>query len=306
MRRLSQWSGQQQHLLQRLQALSAQEMQCAQALDKGPWLQMYTVPGNCMPLGWQTTEGSPSWTWQAGGGSFLLLPRRHALRRWLWTFNHNMCENHLEEVQGVATSSLFPPPLFQDTWPHILLFCAEGNAPCQWSLAIVKAKLPTSAAKWQGNDQIDLQLQAARYCHHQIQWATCATWNWGSGPHSEGEKASLVIMDVECSSVAVKTAFDLQIGGKHDPGRPKMTWKQLTERDCREWRLSTLMIEIPGDLVWDLPCAQQASHVRTKPATWKGVHWCGCCLCSCTLIKNPMMMMMTMTSWLNFLQNLSF
>ena len=50
---------------------------------------MYTVPGNCTPLGWQTTEGSPGWTRQAGGGSFLLLPRRHALSsRWLWTFNH--------------------------------------------------------------------------------------------------------------------------------------------------------------------------------------------------------------------------
>ena len=36
MRRLSHWSGQQQYLLQRLQALGAQEMQWAQALDKGP------------------------------------------------------------------------------------------------------------------------------------------------------------------------------------------------------------------------------------------------------------------------------
>ena len=33
---LSHRSGQQQHLLQRLQALGAQEMQWAQALDKGP------------------------------------------------------------------------------------------------------------------------------------------------------------------------------------------------------------------------------------------------------------------------------
>ena len=32
------WSGQQQHLLQWLQALGAQEMQWAQALEKGPWL----------------------------------------------------------------------------------------------------------------------------------------------------------------------------------------------------------------------------------------------------------------------------
>ena len=36
MRCQSHWSGQQQHLLQWLQALGAQEMQWAQALDKGP------------------------------------------------------------------------------------------------------------------------------------------------------------------------------------------------------------------------------------------------------------------------------
>ena len=27
-----------------------------------------------------------------------------------------------------------------------------------------------------GNDQTDLQCQAARHCHHQVQWATCAAW----------------------------------------------------------------------------------------------------------------------------------
>ena len=74
----------------------------------------------CTPFARQTTEGSPSWTWQAGGGSFFLLPRRHALcSQWLWTFKHNMCENPLEEVQGAATSSLFPTPLFQDMWLHV-------------------------------------------------------------------------------------------------------------------------------------------------------------------------------------------
>ena len=33
------------------------------------------------------------------------------------------------------------------------------------------------------------------------------------------------------------TAFDLQVDRKRGPGRPKMTWKQLTERDYREWKL---------------------------------------------------------------------
>ena len=45
---------------------------------------------------------------------------------------------------------------------------------------------------------------------------------------------------VECSNGAVKTAFHIQVDGKRGPGRPKMTWKQLTERDCREWKLSAI------------------------------------------------------------------
>ena len=88
MRGLSHWSGQQQHLLQWLQALGAQEMQWA-----------------------------------------------------------NTCENRLEAVQGSATSSLFMPPLFQNTWPCVQLLCAEHNAPSQPDLAIDKAKPPASAAK---------------------------------------------------------------------------------------------------------------------------------------------------------------
>ena len=45
---------------------------------------------------------------------------------------------------------------------------------------------------------------------------------------------------VDPSSGAVKTAFHIQAEGKRGPGRPKMTWKQLTERDCREWKLSAI------------------------------------------------------------------
>ena len=45
---------------------------------------------------------------------------------------------------------------------------------------------------------------------------------------------------VERSNGAVKTVFDIQVDGKRGPGRPKMTWKQLTERDCRECKLSAI------------------------------------------------------------------
>ena len=45
---------------------------------------------------------------------------------------------------------------------------------------------------------------------------------------------------VEHSNGTVKTAFDIQVDRKRGPGRPKMTWKRLTERDCREWKLSAI------------------------------------------------------------------
>ena len=237
MRCLSHWSGQQQHLLQWLQALGAQEMQWAQALEKGPWLQMYTVPGNCTPLGWQTTEGSPGRTWQAWGGSFLLLPRRHALSsRWLWTFNHNRCENCLEEVQGSATSPLFMPPLFQNTWPCVQLLCAAHNAPCQQDWPLAKPNL--QCLQW--NDRAMIR----QICNVRPQDIVTTRSN-ELFVRLGIEDLDLILKErrlqwyehVERSNGAVKTAFDIQVDGKRGPGRPKMTWKQLTERDCREWKL---------------------------------------------------------------------
>ena len=104
---------------------------------------------------------------------------------------------------------------------------------------LTKPKPTASTVKWQDNDQTDLQCQAARHCH----------------TRSNELLAQLGIKDlnlilkerrlqwyghVECSNGAVKTAFDIQVDGKRGPGRPKMTWKQLTERDCREWKLSAI------------------------------------------------------------------
>ena len=68
---------------------------------------------------------------------------------------------------------------------------------------------------------------------------------------------------VERSSVAIKTAFDIQVDGKRGPGRPKMTWKQLTEKDCREWKLSAIN-----------------PHDRR---TWRSVGWSGGAKVSCIL-----------------------
>ena len=41
---------------------------------------------------------------------------------------------------------------------------------------------------------------------------------------------------VECSSGAIRTACDIQIDGRRGAGRPKLSWKKLTERDWREYK----------------------------------------------------------------------
>ena len=38
------------------------------------------------------------------------------------------------------------------------------------------------------------------------------------------------------SNSPVKTALDIQVDGKLWLERPEMTWQQLTERDCIEWK----------------------------------------------------------------------
>ena len=45
---------------------------------------------------------------------------------------------------------------------------------------------------------------------------------------------------VERTSGAIRTACDIQIEGKRGAGRPNLTWKKLTEKDCREWKLTTV------------------------------------------------------------------
>ena len=42
---------------------------------------------------------------------------------------------------------------------------------------------------------------------------------------------------MECSNGAIRTACDIQIDGMRGAGRPKLSWKKVTERDCGEWKL---------------------------------------------------------------------
>ena len=67
-----------------------------------------------------------------------------------------------------------------------------------------------------------------------------------------------------------------------------MTWKQPTERDRREWKLSAID---PHDRdTWSVWC--EICHAYSKPVAWKGAHCCGYGPCNCMLIKKEMMMML--------------
>ena len=88
---------------------------------------------------------------------------------------------------------------------------------------------------------------------------------------------------VERSNDAVKTAFHIQVEGKRGPGRPKVTWKQLTERDCREWKLSAINPHDRNMRIFGVRSAmQQAGYLEGGPLMWMFP-------CTCTLIKNPIM-----------------
>ena len=88
-----------------------------------------------------------------------------------------------------------------------------------------------------------------------------------SGPHSEGEGSAGMDM-WKAPMVQSKQLFTdrlrerVGLGGLRWHGS---SWQRgIAERGSS--RLSTLMIDIPGELVWDLPCVQQASYLE-------GAHW---------------------------------
>ena len=266
---LSHWSGQQQHLLQWLQALGAQEMQWAQALDKRPWLQLYKVPGNCTPLGWQSTEGSPGRTWQAWGDSFVLLPRRHALSsRWLWTFNH-MCENAWKKFKDLLPILSYATSLSKQVAVCTALVC---GAQCS---------MPERVGQ--------LQSQTSSVCSEMtVQWSDrsamsgCKTLS-PTGPMSYLHGFVLRIwtsfwrredsdgMDMwNTPTVQSRQPLTYRLMESMGLGGPRWlgcSWqKGIAESGSS--RSSTLMIDIPGDLVWDLPCVQQASYLEWGPLMW--------------------------------------
>ena len=144
-----------------------------------------------------------------------------------------MCENHMEEVKelkSVLSSRHLP-------------FKTRG---CVYSSCVLSAMLHASET-WPVTKPCLLRLQRndramiRQICNVKPQDA--ATIRTTELLARLGiEDLDLILKErrlrwyghVERSNGAVKTAFDIQVNEKQGPGRPKMTWKQRTERDRRE------------------------------------------------------------------------
>ena len=87
--------------------------------------------------------------------------------------------------------------------------------------------------------------------------------------HSEGEKTPMVWtcgMLQWCSRqpLTYRLMESVGLGGTKWHGS---SW-QRGIAESGSSRLSTLMIDVPGDLVWDLPWVQQASYLEGGPLMW--------------------------------------
>ena len=73
---------------------------------------------------------------------------------------------------------------------------------------------------------------------------------------------------VELSSGAIRTAYDMQIDGKQGAGRPKQTWKKLTEKNCREWKLTTVDPQERSTWRSGVRSAMRAASQERGPLMW--------------------------------------
>ena len=286
MRRLSHWSGQQQHLLQWLQALGAQEMQWVQALEKRPWIQMYTMPGNCTPLGWQTTEGSPGWTWQAWGGSFLLLLRRHALSsRWLWNFQ----PQHVWKPPGKSSRMCYQFSLHATS-------LSKHVAVCTAFVCRVQCSMPARLGHWQ-SQTASVSSETTGQWSDRSAMSDCKTLS-PPGPMNYLCGLALRIwiiiwrredadgMDMwNTPMVQSRQPLTYRLMESLGLGGPRWHWNSW-QRGIAETE-EALGHQPSRQTYLEIWC--EICHACSKPVIWKGAHWCGCCPCTFMLIKNLIM-----------------
>ena len=258
----------QQHLLQWLQALGAQEMQWVQVLDKGPWQQMYRMPGNCMPL-----DGRPEKEVQVGPDKLEVVASFCYLGDMLSTAGG--CElsrpQHMCKLPGRSSRICCQLSLHSTS-------LSRHVAVCKALVCGAQCSTPVRRGHWQSQTS-----------------STCSemTGQWSDRSAMSGSKTLLPPspMSYLCSlALRIWTSFWRKEGfigmdmwnAPMVQSRQPLTYRLMESMGLggsrwhgNSWhrgiaesgssRLSTLMIDIPGDLVWELPCMQQAIYLEGGP-----------------------------------------
>ena len=190
---------------------------------------MYTVPGKCTPLG-HKLEVVASFCYLkdmlSAAGGYELSTTTHVKTAWK-KFKEllpvlSSCHLSFKTHGRVYSSCVWSAMLHAcEIWPLTkpnLQYLQQNDRALIRQICNVRLKDVVTTRSNQllarlGIESLDLILKKRRLCWY---------------GHTER------------SNCAVKTVFDIQVEGKRGPGRPKMTWKQLTERDCREWKLSAI------------------------------------------------------------------
>ena len=212
-------------------------MQWAEALDKGPWLRCTWCQGTACPL-----DSRPQKEVQVGPDKLEVVASFCYLGDMLSAAGG--CE--LSTTTHVKTAwKKFKDLLPVLSSPHLSFkTCGCVYSSCVWSSMLHASETwpltKPNLRRLQRNDRAMIR----QICNVRPQDIVTIRSNellaW-----FDIEDLDLILKErrlrwyghVECSSGAVKTAFHIQVEGKCGSGRPKMTWKQLTERDCREWKL---------------------------------------------------------------------
>ena len=172
----------------------------------------------------------------------------------------------MEEVQGAATSSVFMPSLFQDTWPCEQLLCVECNSLCQWlghwqgqtSNIFYRIK-----GQWSDRSAMSGHKTLSRpgpmsYLHGLALRIWTSFWRREDSP----------LMDMWNSLIVQsRQPFTYRLRERVGLGGPRWHGSSC-QSGIAESGSSRLLTDIPGDLMWDLPSLKQASYLEGGPLMW--------------------------------------
>ena len=156
------------------------------------------------------------------------------------------------------------PATSQDVAACTALVC---GAQCSMPVRLGYWQSQTSTVgEWQGNDQTDLQCQAivTTRSSELLAWLGIEDLDRILMERRLGMDMSNAPMMQSRQPLTFRLMESVGLGGLR---WHESSWQREITESGSSW-LSTLIMDIPGDLVWDLPCVQQASYLEGGPPMW--------------------------------------